>query len=156
MQLNGSKWKGKKVKITPAQPDFKQRHALEEKFSSYDDAEAQPKLEADEEREDHLTIKTPSGQRIIVPSNGTGSKRMIFKPVAPMQIDEWLDLDSQQPDSANYHLNDLWDQIHESTHNRRPPSPSVFLPARPSVCCFRCVLPPCSISYHPASTASCL
>lgn len=133
MQLNGSVWKGKKIRISEAQPDYKQRHALEELHSAEEDLDANEPADPSDDARRHFNIRTPSGKQVAVPADGTGTRRMIFRPVPPQPIQQWLELEPAQPSSATYHLNQLWDDILESALNRNPPSPTVFLPARPNV-----------------------
>lgn len=133
MQLNGSVWHGKKLRISEARPDYRGRHALEEQEAAQT-APTQQEHDEDSDGADRiLNIKTPSGVHLPVPQDGSGTRRMIFRPVPPRPMLDLLQSQSEDPGSHLYHLNSLWDGILESAMNRSPPSPTIFQQSRQNV-----------------------
>eukprot|EP00892_Ulva_mutabilis_P004716 jgi/Ulvmu1/2616/UM014_0067.1 len=128
--LNGSVWRGNKLKISEARPDYKARHVLEEMEEAELDTMQQEEVDASDEPDRSFNIKTPSGTQLTVPQDGTGTKRMIFRPVAPRPLQECLTLDAENQQSKLYHVNKLWEDILESARNRNSPSPTIFQQSR--------------------------
>lgn len=141
VQLNGSTWKGQKLHVAPAAPDYKQRLAAEAAADAY---EQQDGAEADGSNDapDPITIKLPSGTPFtLVPGAVTGCQKRFFRPVPPAPLCEWLSVEphaAPPPGSALYHVNDLWDSALESRMRAEPLDSAMFEAAQVCSACDLC------------------
>ena len=131
MQLNGSTWKGQKLHVALAAPDYRQRLAAE--ASAEEDAqhdESSPDVNANSAQPEPITIKLPSGAPLtFVPGSVTGCQKKLFRPVQARPLHEWLSAapaESDRSSSALYHVNALWDIALERRMRSAPLDPTVF------------------------------
>lgn len=136
-QLQGSTWKGQKVRIAEAQPDYKQKIRSEAAFSESEEADTgQPASEEEDQQLEDIDpegpsqvsyrIRSPHGQTLTLPCCGTGNKRSFFNPVKQLSMADWLcqDLDTQS--SSRYHRNSLWEQMVDAQASRPDLDPELF------------------------------
>lgn len=136
MQLQGSVWKGHKIRITEARPDYQERIRQESQSS---DDEATSACEADgydcpknEDTEPEAAsqtsykIRTPQGQVWTLPCSGTGSKKSLFMPVRQLSMEDWFCEELDTAKSSLYHVNDMWKKMVEAQILRPAPDPELF------------------------------
>jgi hypothetical protein len=134
LQLQGSTWKGHKLRIAEARPDYKQRILIEASRSESAEAAA-----PQEEQQQHLEgtdtagpsqlvykIRAPNGQVLTLPYTGTGNKKSLFVPVKPCSMEDWLHKDVTTHRSSRYYTNTIWDQMVEAQANRPALDPTIF------------------------------
>ena len=140
MQLNGTLWKGSRVRIEQARPDFAARLAQEQAATASDACTDIVEAASDSDTAQHehdaeddsiqsrrggpMRLSLPGGQQFEVPLGATtGSKRRLFplQPAAPLQ--EWAcSHDTQSTHSqAMRRLNALWDTTEAKRMASMPP-----------------------------------
>lgn len=134
LQLQGSVWKGQKVRIAEARPNYKQRIHIE-KISSETDTVAACTPDEDKRQDDEAyeqpsrvsyRIRSPHGQVWTLPCSGTGSKKSLFVPVRQRSMEDWLCQDLNTHRSSLYRVNSTWEQMLDAQARRPAVDPELF------------------------------
>jgi hypothetical protein len=157
LQLQGSVWKGHKLRIAEARPDYKKR-VLAETASiqvaeahtlaasgSQEQVDIDPEVDMDPEgpSEESYRIRAPCRQSWTLPCCGTGNKKCLFMPVKQLSLDDWFFKDLDTHSSSRYLVNSMWQQMVDAQARRPAPDPELFnstavLPVpvvRLNICC---------------------
>lgn len=136
LQLQGSVWKGQKVRIAEARPDYE--HRLLSEAASRDSEGAQAGPAASSEDEDQLEeadpeepcqsyrIRSPHGQVWTLPCSGTGNRKSLFMPGRQLGMTDCLSQDLDTHSSSLYHRNSMWQQMVDAQALRPSLDPEMF------------------------------
>jgi hypothetical protein len=143
VQLNGSTWKGCKLTVAPAKPDYRERLAAEATESSAKDCtESSQTPEAGMHVPQAITVRLPNKTSFkLILGSVTGSQRKMFRPNPEKPLKEIyrdvLAVQSQHSSSL-HHVNRVWDDVAERRMHCAAPDFAVFATLRHNVTVRRC------------------